>query len=114
MAGTAGAVGLAASYPVFIERYVILTNSYQIPVPNLPPEFTGFRILQLTDLHCGFLVPLWLIRGVVSRANHIHCDAIVCTGDYVHKRNTTEQIDAVWPVLAGLKAPLFQIQPGFL
>jgi predicted MPP superfamily phosphohydrolase len=100
-----GALTLLASYPVAIERYLVLTNSYRLKVPNLPKAFTGFRIVQLSDLHYGFLVPLGLIRHVVERANGLRPDIIVCTGDYVHERHSTDQIDRVWPVLSGLAAP---------
>ncbi len=102
--GGAGALGLMASYPIFIERYIVLTNTYRIPVQNLPQAFSGFRIVHLTDLHLGFLVPLSLIRSVVARANRIEADLIVCTGDYVHEKRATTQIDAVWSVLAELQA----------
>ena len=87
------------------ERYVIFTNTYRIPVPNLPSAFSGFRIVQLTDLHYGPLIPLWLIQKVITHANQIHRSLIVCTGDYVHHVNSTAQIDAVWQALARLKAP---------
>ncbi|MBI5234028.1 MAG: metallophosphoesterase [Deltaproteobacteria bacterium] len=97
-------LGMAVGYPVFIERYIILTNTYRIPVPNLPPAFTGLRIAQLTDLHYGNLVPLSLIRHVVKRVNALRPDMIVCTGDYVHEKNSATQIDTVWPVLSGLSA----------
>ena len=100
-----GTAGLVASYPVFLERYIIWTNRYRIPVPNLPAAFVGLRIVHLTDLHYGFLMPLRLIRHVVARANALQPDVIVCTGDYVHERNSSKQIDQVWPVLAGLRAP---------
>jgi len=49
-------------------------------------------------------MPLWMIENVIRRANEIHGDAIVCTGDYVHERNSVKQIDAVWPILSQLKA----------
>ena len=99
-------IGLAASYPSFIERYIILTNTYRIPVPNLPSAFSGIRIVQLTDLHYGALVPLGVIQHVVERANQLNPDLIVCTGDYVHEKNSSVQIDRVWPVLSQLSAPL--------
>jgi len=98
--GAAGA--LCASYPVFIERYTILVNSYEIPVPNLPNEFTSFKIVQLTDLHYGFLVPEIVISYVVRKANSLGADIIVCTGDYIHERNDTKEIETVWPILAEL------------
>lgn len=106
LGGVIGTVGLLASYPIFIERYLILTNHYVIPVPNLSRAFSGFRIVHLTDLHYGFLVPLAVIRYVVDRVNRLNRDLVICTGDYVHERAATTQIDAVWPVLSALKAPL--------
>jgi predicted MPP superfamily phosphohydrolase len=101
----AGAFGLVSSYPVFIERYLITVNRYRIAVSNLPQAFSGFRIVHLTDLHYGALVPLAVIRYVVSKANRIARDAIACTGDYVHERQATSQIDTVWPQLTKLVAP---------
>jgi predicted MPP superfamily phosphohydrolase len=104
LAGSFGAAAFVATYPILIERYLILTNTYRVPVPHLPEAFRGFRIVQLTDLHYGFLVPLWVIRHVVSRTNRLEGDLVVCTGDYVHERNATSQIDRVWPVLSELTA----------
>ena len=48
--------------------------------PNLPPAFEGFRLLQLTDLHCDLdpeLMPL--VIDLVKQTAH---DAAVLTGDY--------------------------------
>lgn len=106
-----GAGALLASYPVVIERAIVLINHYRIPVPNLPPAFAGLRVVHLTDLHYGPLVSLGLIRSVVARANALRGDLIVCTGDYVHhmrapQQRATELVDTVWPVLAELAAPL--------
>jgi predicted MPP superfamily phosphohydrolase len=104
LASAAGAGGLIGFYPIFIERYIVLVNRYRIPVPHLPEAFAGFIIVHLTDLHYGALVPLSLIRSVVQRANRLSGDTIVCTGDYIHERNSTVQIDQVWPVLYDLRA----------
>jgi predicted MPP superfamily phosphohydrolase len=101
----AGGLGLIASYPVFIERYIVQTNIYRIPVPNLPPAFSGFRIVHLTDLHYGLLVQQHFIHNIISEANRIKRDITVCTGDYVHAKKTTEEIDTVWPLMAKLNAP---------
>ena len=105
LAGVAGLLGLAAGYPVFGERYLVRTNTYRIPVPHLPPAFAGFRLVHLTDLHYGALVPLGFLRHVIARANRIARDVTVCTGDYVHEKRAIGQIDAVWPLLAELHAP---------
>ena len=105
MGGLTGMAGATGAYSVLIERCAIETNTYRIPVPNLPPAFAGFRIVQLTDIHHGVLTPLSLVQAVVSRANRIKRDITVCTGDFVHARNTTAEIDAVWPLMNGLNAP---------
>jgi len=101
----AGVAGAAACYPVYIERQMILETHYQIHIPNLPQAFKGFRIVHLTDLHHGFLVPLSVVEDVVRRVNRIPRDVVVSTGDCVHEKNGTGEIDRVWPVLAKLFAP---------
>lgn len=99
-----GALALLGSYPVFIERNIVVVNRYKVPVPDLPHSFHGFTIAHLTDVHLGVLVTESFVTGVVDKINQLKTDAIVCTGDYVHDRNTTEEIDRVWPILSKLKA----------
>jgi predicted MPP superfamily phosphohydrolase len=96
---------LLAAYPVFIERYLFQVNTYRIPVAGLPAAFNGFTIAHLTDLHYGLLMPLKVVEYIINTVNSLHSDIIVCTGDYVHKRNTAHQVDLVWPQLMRLKAP---------
>jgi len=102
--GLAGVVGLVASYPIFIERNWVVINKYQIPIKGLPRNFSAFTIAQLTDIHFGFLVTERFIKKVVQMTNELHADVIVCTGDYVHKRNEVEEIEKVWPLISKLKA----------
>jgi len=99
-----GAVALVGSYPVLIERTIVLVNRYKVPIANLPPAFHGFTLAQLTDLHLGFLVSETFVEGIVHRTNELRTDVIVCTGDYVHERNTIEEIENVWPILSKLAA----------
>jgi predicted MPP superfamily phosphohydrolase len=103
--GVLGAVTAAGLYPTMVERYLIVVRRHRIPVPRLPPAFAGWTLVHLSDLHHGALVPLGVIRYVVRKANELAKETIVCTGDYVHERNATGQIDAVWPLLNELSAP---------
>jgi hypothetical protein len=96
---------MIASYPLFIERRRFQINTYEIPVPNLPQTFNGFTIVQLTDIHYGFLMPLNVVKKLLKKATSIKRDIIVCTGDNVHQRNNTNQIDTLWPELSKLAAP---------
>lgn len=95
---------MLASYPVFIERSLVQINYYRIPVPVLPNEFNRLRVVHLTDLHLGFLVSASFIESVINKANRLKADIIVCTGDYVHARNSAKEIDTVWPIMMKLKA----------
>ena len=99
-----GAAALVASYPVLFERNLVQINNYHIPVPFLPKSFNGIRVVHLTDLHMGLLVSESFIESVIKKANSLKPDIIVCTGDYVHARNSTKEIDSVWPKLMELKA----------
>jgi len=82
-----GALALAGSYPVLIERNIVQVNRYKVPVRNLPRSFNGFTLAQITDVHLGFLVSEPFIEGIVHKTNQLGTDVIVCTGDYVHDRN---------------------------
>ncbi len=99
-----GTVALAGSYPVLIERNLVQVNRYRIPIANLPPSFNGFTIAHLTDLHFGPLVSESFIEKIVQRTNKLRTDIIVCTGDFVHERNSIGAIDKVWPILSRLEA----------
>lgn len=54
-----------------------------VQLPGLPLPFDGFRLLQLTDLHCD-LEPA-LIEVVIERLRGLAYDAVVLTGDYHNK-----------------------------
>lgn len=99
-----GACTLIGSYPVFIERYMVQVNHYVVSINNLPLPFQGFTLAHLTDIHLGFLVSADFVKGIIQKTNALKTDMIVCTGDYVHARNTLEEIDQVWPLLAQLQA----------
>ena len=79
-------------------------NTYRIPVPNLPMSFNGFTIVQLTDLHYGFGIPISVIDRVIQQVNLIEKDTIVCTGDYIHGGDGLSAIDTIWSRLMTLKA----------
>ena len=76
-----------------------------IRIPDLPEEFRGLRIVQLSDIHlAGFYNHPAYIRGVVDRVNGLQPDLICFTGDMVH--NFSEEVDPFVEILKGLQAPL--------
>lgn len=55
----------------------------QIVLPGLPPEFEGFRLLQLSDLHCD--LDKELTDVIVRKIAEAEFDFAVLTGDF-HNR----------------------------
>jgi uncharacterized protein len=103
LGGSVGA-GLVVTYPILIERNLVLVNRYRIPVSHLPAAFDGFTVAHLTDLHMGRLVSDAFVHGVVERTNRLGAEIIVCTGDFVHKRRNGTEIELAWRLLSKLEA----------
>ena len=55
----------------------------EVSVRGLAPQFDGYRILQLTDLHISRLFPASWAARVVERANASGVDLMVVTGDFI-------------------------------
>ena len=68
-----------------------------VPLPRLPRELSGFRIVQLTDLHVGPIQQERFVETVVEEANSLRPDLIVVTGDLVDG-----PVESLGPVLAPL------------
>jgi predicted MPP superfamily phosphohydrolase len=51
--------------------------------PGLAPQFDGYVLLQLTDLHISRLFPRPWARAVVDRTNALRASLIVVTGDLI-------------------------------
>ena len=64
---------------------------------DLPASLDGYRIVQLSDLHCSSAARGWRTRAVVELVNGLGADLICLTGDYV---------DGMVACLAGDLAPL--------
>jgi predicted MPP superfamily phosphohydrolase len=55
----------------------------EIAIPGLPPQFDGYKLLQLTDLHISRLFPREWTQALVERSNALGVDLIVVTGDLI-------------------------------
>jgi predicted MPP superfamily phosphohydrolase len=75
----------------------------EIGIPELPVQFDGYTILQLTDLHISRLFPASWARAVVDRSNKLGVDLIAITGDLIDGGLDARRAD-IEP-LRDLKAP---------
>ena len=101
--GIAGVAALLAALGVYNALRVPPVKDVEIAVPGLPPQFDGYRLLQLTDLHVSRLFPARWTRAVVDRANASGVDLIVVTGDFIDGSVAIRRAD-VEP-LRDLRAP---------
>lgn len=78
-------------------------KNVEIEIANLPAEFEGYTLLQLTDLHISRLFPEDWTQAVVTSANALHVDLVVVTGDLIDG-TVADRMRDVAP-LGGLHAP---------
>ncbi|MEP4546180.1 MAG: metallophosphoesterase [Saccharospirillum sp.] len=75
----------------------------EIAIKNLPPQFEGYTILQLTDLHISRLFDAPWTKAVVSDSNAVGADLIVVTGDLIDGSIADRMLDIA--ALRELRAP---------
>jgi predicted MPP superfamily phosphohydrolase len=54
-----------------------------LTLPNLPPEFEGYRLVQISDFHIGTFIDRERLAEIVARVNAEEPDLVAITGDFV-------------------------------
>lgn len=75
----------------------------EVAIKNLPPQFEGYRILQLTDMHISRLFDRPWTQAVVQQSNALGVDLIVVTGDLIDGSVSDRTLDI--DALRDLHAP---------
>lgn len=75
---------------------------YDIVSPEIPAEFEGFRIVQLSDLHSKRYGEN--DEELVSRVARLSPDMIVFTGDLISRTHDMKEILSRLPLMRGLRA----------
>jgi predicted MPP superfamily phosphohydrolase len=79
----AAIAAILAAIAVFNATRVPPVKDVEIGIAGLPPQFDGYTLVQLTDLHISRLFPATWTRAVVDRTNALDVDLIVVTGDVI-------------------------------
>ncbi len=58
--------------------------------PNLPTNFTGFKIVQFSDLYYGSTIDTEDLQDIVDKINELKPDLVVFTGDLIAPNYTLE------------------------
>ncbi len=59
-----------------------------VRIDGLPAALDGYRIGQLSDVHCGPHTPVERVRGWVERLNELELDLMTVTGDLITHGST--------------------------
>ncbi|WP_164017865.1 metallophosphoesterase [Pyxidicoccus trucidator] len=73
-----------------------------VRIAGLPEALDGYRIGQLSDVHCGAHVPEAKVAGWVARLNELGLDLVTVTGDLI--AHGPSHVEAVARALGGLRA----------
>jgi predicted MPP superfamily phosphohydrolase len=55
----------------------------EVEIEGLPKQFDGYRIAQLSDIHCGSYTPPERVARWVERINKLEADLVAVTGDLI-------------------------------
>ena len=77
--GAAGALSLVGLVQARCPR----VRKVIVPLPGLPPELEGYRIVQWSDVHVSGTIRRPFVESLVERTNALAPDAVVITGDLV-------------------------------
>ncbi len=109
--------GAALSWGL-VEPFRLRVRRFNVRLENLPPQAQEMRVVQISDLHAGFVAPMALTRHILRLAQNENADLIVLTGDLVSRRGSyfplfrpfappiTEYARRLEPLLRELRAPL--------
>lgn len=78
-----GASAAASGYGFYQAYRRAAIEEVDVPLPNLPEAFDGFKILQFSDLHVGPTIKRDYVERVVEQINGVNADMIAFTGDFV-------------------------------
>lgn len=99
----------ATVIPAFTLVYGIARTAFDFKIhrqklkfPHLPAAFSGFRMVQISDIHTGSLVNSHQLQKAVELINELNPDVILFTGDIVN--NKTDEAFPYVEILAQLRA----------
>jgi len=84
IAGAVGVVGVGMSaWGLASALGQVAVRPVRVQLRRLPAGLSGFKIVQLTDVHIGPTIGREWLEGIVARVNALEPDLVVITGDLV-------------------------------
>jgi hypothetical protein len=85
-------------------QYGVKLRRVAVPIENLPPELSGLKVLQISDLHVGPTIRRPFVEKLVRMAAEAAPDLVVFTGDFADGK--VRELEREVAPLADLRAPL--------
>lgn len=76
----------------------------RVVLPNLPSEFNGLKIVQISDIHSGSFVSPTPLMEAIKLVNEQNADLVFFTGDLVNDRAV--EVEPHMETLSKIKAPM--------
>ena len=89
-------------YGAMVERLDFQVRELDVPLPGLPLDLDGLRILQLSDIHLSAFLHESDLARVIDMALDLHPHVAVVTGDLISSR--ADPLDACIRQLARVKS----------
>ncbi len=96
---------LALLYGVVEGKYDYTIHQQDIYFDRLPKEFDGFRIVQISDIHCGSLDDVEKVTKGIELINQQDADLIIFTGDLVN--NLASETQPWKDIFSKIKMPKY-------
>ncbi len=100
--GASGAALGAFAWSYKVEPNRLQVEPLELKLSRLRPAFDGYRIVQISDLHCDNPVDIVRMRRAVEVINGLQPDMVVITGDFIsdHPQTFARDIPSVLSRLA--------------
>jgi uncharacterized protein len=86
----------------FVRRNHFRVSELPVPIPNLPKDLDGLRIVQITDIHLSEFLSERELAVAIDMANETRANVALVTGDLITRRG--DPLDACLKQLARLRA----------
>ncbi|MFB3828741.1 MAG: metallophosphoesterase [Bryobacteraceae bacterium] len=101
--GAAAAVPFAVvGYGALVERTRFRVKEVDVPLPELPRDLDGLRLVQLSDIHLSMFLSEQEFARAIDEANQLRAHLMLVTGDLISARG--DPLDACLRQIARLRA----------
>ena len=101
----AGIPFISIAYGIGWGRFNLKVRNVNLKFINLPKEFNGLKVIQISDFHIGSLLnhPDF-VEEIIEKVNSLNPDILLFTGDFVN--NVSEEMDNFLSLLSNFKSKL--------